>query len=72
MSDYVIKDVTKVRWPGRLPFRSASTPCGKGYRTHAAAARRIRQITVAYNAKHGRSGGDLRVVERASCRKRKR
>lgn len=57
--DYIIQDATHANWPGRLPYRDASSP--RGYRTAEEAQRRLAQVNAHYNANYGRSPGDLWV-----------
>lgn len=63
-TDYVIVDRTNAYWPGSLPYRTADS--ARGYRTYAEAARRLERVVSHYNATHGRSPGDLRIVERTN------
>ena len=62
--DYIITDLTGVRWPGALPYHSASTRRGRGYATEDDARARLNTVVAHYNAKHGRSPGELSVVRR--------
>lgn len=61
-TDFIIVDMTHVSWPGALPFRS--TGSRRGYASREDAADRLSLVVSHYNAKFGRSPGDLRIVER--------
>jgi hypothetical protein len=62
--DFIIIDRTNVSWPGALPYRSAGTTPGRGYATEEQARERMLAVVEHYNAKYGRSPGELSVVRR--------
>ena len=59
---YHIEDRTHANWPGRLPYRGKDSK--RGYPTEDAAYARLARVVAHYNANHGCSPGDLRVVAR--------
>lgn len=61
---WYLEDATHVRWPGAQRWRGVTAAlCGRGYSTSDEAAMRGHAIAVAYAAKHGMGGPDLRVKE---------
>lgn len=66
--EYIIEERTNACFPEVLPYRSSSTPSGRGYPTEEAASRRLRQVNEHYNRKFGRSPGELHVAARFRSR----